>query len=325
MTAATATGRRRARRGLSGSERAELESYRAAFASITAVCAGAANGDLETRVPRHEGADATIDEARHVVNGLLDLIDAFVREASAAIEAAGEQRFHRAFLVRGMRGAFRDGADTVNRALQTMRESAEQLATTDRHWTELSADFETAVLSASEQVATASTEVGATLGVLSESTGAAVREAENARSTIAALVASSELIHQVVGLITQVAAQTRLLALNATIEAARAGDAGRGFAIVADEVRELATQTADASERIEREALDVQVAAEEAGRVLDEISETILLMHDGVQAIGIAVNGDQRRQGGLEDFSGLAQLATLLRTEVDSFLTELRS
>lgn len=310
--------------GLDDAERAELESYRTAFSALTDVCVRASKGDLEARVPMLAG-EGEVVLARNALNRLLDLTDAFVREAGASLEAASEQRFHRAFLVRGMLGSFREGAETVNQARAAMQQAAERLAETEQSRLRLADAFEEAVLSASEQVAAASTELGATAGVLTESTHAAVAESEHAAGTIATLLTSSHQIREVVTMINRVAAQTRLLALNATIEAARAGEAGRGFAVVATEVKNLASQTAEATERIEQEVTGVQDAAAQAGQVLDEISQTIRSMHEEVLAIGVAVNGDNGRAMGGSDFSGLSQLAEILRVEVTGFLSELRS
>lgn len=310
-------------KGLDRSERDELEAYRSAFASITAVCSAASEGDLEARVPIL-GDDPAMQQARHSVNTLLDLIDAFVREASASIEAAGAQHFHRAFLVRGMRGAFRDGADAVNRARLVMQASHAELAETERRRLALASEFEDAVLSATHQVAAASTELGATMESLSSSTTAAVGEAENASETVTALVSSSRVIHDVVGLIGRVAAQTRLLSLNATIEAARAGESGAGFSVVANEVRDLATQTAEATQQIELEAVEVQRAAENAGHVLEQISASMRAMHHDVRDIGTAVNGSGGHRVGDAGVEGLSELAEMLRSQVGRFLVELR-
>ena len=81
---------------------------------------------------------------------------------------------------------------------------------------------------------------------------AAVTDAADVNRTVERLEAASEQVGDVVGMITKIARQTHLLALNATIEAQRAGEAGKGFAVVADEVKDLARQTADATEQIDR-------------------------------------------------------------------------
>ncbi|MBR7551545.1 chemotaxis protein, partial [Mycobacterium tuberculosis] len=84
--------------------------------------------------------------------------------------------------------------------------------------------------------------------------------AKSTESNIRALSEAVDGIGEVLGLIRNIAAQTNLLALNATIEAARAGEAGRGFAVVAAEVKQLADQTARATDDIERRVQDIQGA-----------------------------------------------------------------
>lgn len=307
--------------GLHADERAELDAYRNAFDAIASVCSGTARGDLELRVPPLPGGHR-ITDVRDSLNRLLDLTDAFVREAGASLHAASDARFHREFLVHGMLGSFRDGAAQVNEARGAMQIAAEQLRDAEQQRLLLADEFENAVLSASEQVAAASTELGATAAVLTDSTGAAVAEAEQAASTISSLDSSSQRIAGVVTIINTVATQTRLLALNATIEAARAGEAGRGFAVVATEVKNLADQTAQATAAITEEIQAVQAASLEAGAVLRGISHTIDGMNEQVLGIAAAVAG---ASGGSDaDFTGLAQLAELLRAEVVGFLAELR-
>ena len=102
--------------------------------------------------------------------------------------------------------------------------------------------------------------------------------------------AASE-IGQVVGVISAIAAQTNLLALNATIEAARAGEAGRGFAIVASEVKSLASQTAAATEQITRQVAAIQGATESAVQAIAGIGTRIREVDGLTGAITLAVQG----------------------------------
>jgi len=123
-----------------------------------------------------------------------------------------------------------------------------------------------------------------------------------------------------VTLISKVADKTRLLALNATIEAARAGEAGRGFTVVASEVKSLADQTSQAAKKIVTQVSSVQLAAGRSSTVMDGVGERIRAMNDQVDGINIAVHGDASTQA-----YGLAQMAEMLRAEVVQFVSVMRA
>lgn len=141
------------------------------------------------------------------------------------------------------------------------------------------------VASAAEQLTAAISEIARHVQEAARISSEAVREANSANSTIKELGASSTEIGQVIKVITSIAQQTNLLALNATIEAARAGEAGKGFAVVANEVKELARQTAKATEEISQKIAAIQssttVAVSAIGSIggiinkINEISTTI--------------------------------------------------
>jgi methyl-accepting chemotaxis protein len=103
----------------------------------------------------------------------------------------------------------------------------------------------------------------------------AVKEAEATNASMASLTKASQEIGQVIKVIASIAQQTNLLALNATIEAARAGEAGKGFAVVANEVKELARQTANATEDIAQKIGDVQNGTNAAVQTIKTITEII--------------------------------------------------
>ena len=164
---------------------------------IAEVCRSAAAGDLEARVPSLGTSEQAV-AARTALNGLLDNTDAFVREAGAALEAAAEGRFHRRFLTRGMRGAFRNAAEQISRSGEAMSASAARVAEAARSRLALADELESAVLTVSEQVATAATEMGASANGLADFAREAVADAERGLDTVTSLrTASDQILHAV--------------------------------------------------------------------------------------------------------------------------------
>ncbi|MGY1624972.1 methyl-accepting chemotaxis protein [Geodermatophilus sp. SYSU D00965] len=308
------------------SDAEELAVYREFVRRLTATCQSAARGDLEVRSRPTPGVESVpeLQALNDAVNAVLDVSDAFVRESSAALTSAAHGRFHRQVLLTGLAGAYRKGATDINTARDAMRETAGRVTEATAARLRLADEFEAVVLAMSEQVATASTEMSASAAGLTGAASAASEETRTAQGTMSSLTRSSAEIKDVVAVIDAIAAQTRLLALNATIEAARAGEAGKGFAVVASEVKDLADQTARATEQVTTQVEQVQQACEEVAAVMHEVGTTVTEMNGLVDGIAAAVDGSASLGSVDGDTTGLSQMAERLRSEAIGFLAEMR-
>ncbi|MBT8226765.1 MAG: hypothetical protein HKP61_10475 [Dactylosporangium sp.] len=121
---------------------------------------------------------------------------------------------------------------------------------------------------------------------------AAANEAAGVTVTVAGLTSAADTIGGVIELIRGVAGQTNLLALNATIEAARAGAAGKGFGVVADEVKQLAAQSASATDDIAREVAEIQTTSQGAAGTIDRMGDIVRRLGQTTRDVAMAVDGD---------------------------------
>jgi methyl-accepting chemotaxis protein len=153
------------------------------------------------------------------------------------------------------------------------------------------------VAAATEELSHTVTEVGKQVEDSSRFAEGAVCEAGRTQDVVHGLADASRRIGGVVKLISQIAGQTNLLALNATIEAARAGDAGRGFAVVASEVKNLAQQTAAATDEIQKEIENVQNISSETVKAISGVSDTIKKMRTIAGTIENSVQEQQAATG----------------------------
>jgi methyl-accepting chemotaxis protein len=190
-------------------------------------------------------------------------------------------------------------AHTLDEAAERLNSSSDQIT----HQVSASAEQATyvadAAANASSSINTVSagaSEMSAAIGEIAERAsqaasvaGEAVQAVATTSATVAELGRTSADIEQVLGVITSIAQQTNLLALNATIEAARAGEAGKGFAVVAGEVKELALQTASATEDIAKRVAAIQATSTEAITAIGRIGDVINEINDHQGAIATAV------------------------------------
>lgn len=154
-----------------------------------------------------------------------------------------------------------------------------------------------AVASATEELSASISEIGNQIARANEANKATANKAEEASSVMGELGSASKAITEVVQLINDIAEQTNLLALNATIEAARAGDAGKGFAVVASEVKNLAGQTASATEQIERQIKSVQDTSDVAASSMADIQGAVTESADIAAAVTSSVEEQKTATG----------------------------
>ncbi|MGX7707580.1 methyl-accepting chemotaxis protein [Methylobacterium sp. Gmos1] len=261
-----------------------------------------AEGDAETAIP---GAGRR-DELGDMAGALAVFRDNLIRTrqleeetalARAGAEAQRRQAMHEmadAFerAVGGIVGAVTSAATELQATAQAMTLTAQETAGQSGGVAAAAAQAAEnvgTVAAAAEELGASVQEIGRQVDGSARLAGAAVREAGESATQVRALTEATARIGDVVGLISSIAAQTNLLALNATIEAARAGAAGRGFAVVAAEVKELAGQTARATEEITGQIAAIQASTGQAVGAISGITARIEEISGVATSIAAAV------------------------------------
>jgi methyl-accepting chemotaxis protein len=341
---------------------------------LTGVMKRLADNDLSIDIPSRERSDE-IGEMANTVQVFKDN-SIRVKEMEAEKEVA-EQRAeeeNRAAMnqmvdefqasVGGIVGTVASASTQMQGTAQSMSSTTEE---TIRQSTAVATAAEQAstnvqtVASAAEELSSSIGEIGRQVSQSSTIAARAVKDAKHTNKQVQELAQAAGKIGEVVSLITDIAEQTNLLALNATIEAARAGDAGKGFAVVASEVKNLANQTAKATDEIGNQIGGIQTATNDAVMAIDGIGKTIGEINEIASAIAAAVeeqgaatqeiarNVEQAANGTndvtaniggvnqaanetgsaatqvLEAATQLSHESETLRTEVDQFIAKVRA
>ncbi|WP_370675361.1 methyl-accepting chemotaxis protein [Pleomorphomonas sp. PLEO] len=228
------------------------------------------------------------------------------RRLAEQTEAEQQSRAHRQETIEGVINDFRleieqlvsivagnaDQMEATARALAAIAEEARDRAGTAASASELASDGVQTVAAAAEELSASIGEISRQTGTATAVAQRATGEAKKTDATISGLAEAATRIGNVITLIKAIAEQTNLLALNATIEAARAGEAGKGFAVVASEVKNLAGQTAKATEEIASQISQIQSSTGEAVAAIRAISDIMGEVDRTTNVIATAV-GEQ--------------------------------
>ena len=260
-----------------------------------------ASGNSDLDVPFRGRGDeigeiaAAVDVLRLGVRERLRLEEE--QRRSFELQSSREQR------LRALSDAFRDAATrmqgTVDQQMTALKATAEGLSATSsdtrrraeamRETSNSASSNVRTVAEAAEGLSNSIQEIGDQIRKSTQAVALVDAEATSSSGQIAALSEAADRIGAVVDLIRGIAAQTNLLALNATIEAARAGEAGRGFAVVASEVKDLAGQTAKATDDIASQVAQIQGSTRSAVEAIQGITLKIASVKDLADAIDAAV------------------------------------
>ncbi|MBG6147105.1 methyl-accepting chemotaxis protein [Labrenzia sp. EL_142] len=299
---------------------------------MTGAMARLAENDISTEVPSVARRDEIGEMAKAVQVFKENMIRAATLEQeqqNAALEAEAEKKrmmedlandFERAVgsIINSVSGASTELQTTAQSMTSTVEQTSMQAGVVATSSDQANSNVQT-VAAATEEMAASVQEIGRQAEDSSRKAQAASAEAEETVEKVGALSEAATKIGAVVSLIQDIAEQTNLLALNATIEAARAGEAGRGFAIVASEVKDLASQTASATTDIGEQINAIQDSTQTSAEAIGKVTSAISDLNEIAASIAAAV---EEQSAATSEIAGNVQQAAVASQEVSDSIGE---
>lgn len=304
-------------------------------ASLARTAEGLASGNVDTPVPSWTSTDelgqlrnaldgfrVALNEQRALAEQVREREQASQREKSEMMHTLAQQfRTSTEQYFVALADASRLLGDDVSAMDRSSRHNADTVARTADAASEASSNVD-AVAAASEELSASIAEISRQVATTAQVVDTATNQAEATNAKIESLAATAGKIGQVVTLIQEIAEQTNLLALNATIEAARAGEMGKGFAVVASEVKQLASQTAKATDEIAKQISAIQASTGEAVGAIEAITRTMREIDEHTSSITRSVEQQGAATG---EIASNAQVTSSRTSQMAQDMAKMRS